>query len=57
MARLVDDEILDTLTIIARPESLATEVQQRYGGVADRILVSWWRKEWWPPVEKALRVL
>jgi probable F420-dependent oxidoreductase len=57
MARLVDDEMLDTLTIITRPESLAGEVRQRYGGLADRINVAWWRKEWWPAVEEELREL
>jgi probable F420-dependent oxidoreductase len=57
MARLVDDEMLDTLTIITRPESLAGEVRRRYGGLADRINVAWWRKEWWPPVEEELRKL
>jgi probable F420-dependent oxidoreductase len=57
MARLVDDEMLDTLTIITRPESLAGEVRRRYGGLADRINVAWWRKEWWPAVEEELREL
>ena len=57
MGRLVDDEILDTLTIVTRPESLAAEIGHRYGGVADRITVSWWRKDWWPAVEEALRAL
>ena len=57
MARLVDDEMLDTLTIITRPELLAGEVRRRYGGLADRINVAWWRKEWWPAVEAELRTL
>lgn len=57
MARLVDDEMLDTLTIITRPELLAGEVRRRYGGLADRINVAWWRKEWWPAVEEELRKL
>ena len=57
MARLVDDEVLDTLTIICRPAELAAEVGARYGGLVDRINVSWWRKEWWPDVEKELRAL
>ncbi len=52
MARLVDDEVLDTLTIICRPSELAAEVGARYGGLVDRINVSWWRKEWWPDVER-----
>ena len=29
----------------------------RYGGLVDRINVSWWRKEWWPAVEEELRAL
>jgi hypothetical protein len=57
MARLVDDEVLDTLTIICRPSELAREVRGRYGGLVDRINVSWWRREWWPDVEKELRAL
>jgi probable F420-dependent oxidoreductase len=57
MARLVDDEVLDALTIVCLPGDLAAEVGARYGGVVDRINVSWWRKEWWPDVEKELRAL
>jgi probable F420-dependent oxidoreductase len=57
MPRLVDDEVLDTLTIICRPSELAGEVGARYGGLVDRINASWWRKEWWPDVERALRAL
>jgi probable F420-dependent oxidoreductase len=55
MAALVDDEVLDTFAIVATPESLAPEVEKRYGGLVDRINVSWWRKPWWPPVERSLR--
>jgi probable F420-dependent oxidoreductase len=57
MARLVDDEVLDTLTIVCTPDDLAGEVGARYGGLVDRINVSWWRKEWWPDVERELRAL
>jgi probable F420-dependent oxidoreductase len=57
MARLVDDTVLDTLTIVCTPDRLAGEVASRYGGLVDRINVSWWRKDWWPDVEKALRAL
>jgi probable F420-dependent oxidoreductase len=57
MAELVDDEVLDTLTIVCGPGELAGEVARRYGGLVDRINVSWWRKEWWPDVEKDLRAL
>jgi probable F420-dependent oxidoreductase len=57
MAKLVDDEMLDTFTIVTRPESLVDEVRRRYGGLVDRITVSWWRKEWWPPVGEELRAL
>ena len=57
MARLVDDEVLDTLTIVCPPDALAGEVGARYGGLVDRINVSWWRKEWWPDVEQELRAL
>ncbi len=57
MADLIDDEVLDTFTIIATPDTLADEVRGRYAGVADRITVSWWRKDWWPPVDDVLRTL
>ena len=57
MARLVDDSVLDSLTIVCTPDRLAGEVATRYGGLVDRINVSWWRKDWWPDVEKDLRAL
>jgi probable F420-dependent oxidoreductase len=57
MATVIDDEILDTLSIVTTPERLAGEVQRRYGGIADRINVGWWRKDWWPPVGEELRRL
>jgi probable F420-dependent oxidoreductase len=57
MARLVDDSVLDTLTIVCAPDRLAGEVATRYGGLVDRLNVSWWRKDWWPDVEKDLRAL
>ncbi len=57
MARLVDDSVLDTLTIVCTPDGLASELEARYGGLVDRINVSWWRKDWWPDVEKDLRAL
>ena len=41
----------------ARPTGWPAEVGARYGGLVDRINVSWWRKEWWPDVEKELRAL
>jgi probable F420-dependent oxidoreductase len=57
MVDLVDDEMLDTLTIIATPDTVAKEVGERYGGLVDRITVSWWRKEWGPAVNDVLRTL
>ena len=57
MAALIDDEMLDTFVIIAHPDTLAARVAERYGGVADRINVSWWRKDWWPTVGAELRTL
>ncbi len=57
MARLVDDDVLDALTIVCTPDELAGRVAERYGGLVDRINVSWWRKDWWPAVEKELRAL
>ncbi len=57
MAALVDDEILDTLTIVATPTTLAPEIEARYGGLVDRITMSCWRKDWWPAVNDALRAL
>jgi alkanesulfonate monooxygenase SsuD/methylene tetrahydromethanopterin reductase-like flavin-dependent oxidoreductase (luciferase family) len=57
LAKFVDDEMLDTFSIIATPQTVAGQVQARYGGLADRIMVTWWRKPWWPPVEAELRAL
>ena len=57
MAGLIDDEMLDTFTIIGPHETLASEVGRRYGGLVDRITVAWWKKEWWPPVGEELRAL
>jgi probable F420-dependent oxidoreductase len=57
MADLVDDAVLDALTIIATPETVAKEIGTRYGGLADRITVSWWRKPWGPAVNDVLRTL
>jgi probable F420-dependent oxidoreductase len=57
MAALVSDEMLDTLAIIATPDTVAAEIGSRYGGLADRITVSWWRKGWGPAVNEVLRTL
>jgi probable F420-dependent oxidoreductase len=57
MAGLVDDEMLDALTIVATPGTLAAELREGYGGLVDRINVSWWRKAWWPAVNEELRAL
>ncbi len=57
MGKLVDDEMLDTFTIVTSPERLAAEVGDRYGGLADRITVGWWRKPWGPAVAAELRSL
>ena len=57
MADAIDDEMLDTFTIVTTPDALAGEVKARYGGLVDRITVGWWRKDWWPAVEQALRAL
>ena len=57
MADAIDDEMLDTFTIVTTPDALAGEVRARYGGLVDRITVAWWRKDWWPAVEEVLRSL
>ena len=54
---IADDEMLDTLTIIATPDTVAKEIGTRYGGLVDRITVSWWRKPWGPAVNDVLRTL
>ena len=53
----IDDEMLDTFTIVTTPDALGGEVKARYGGLVDRITVGWWRKDWWPAVEEVLRAL
>jgi probable F420-dependent oxidoreductase len=55
MSELIDDGMVDTFTIIARPDALVPELRARYGGVADRITASWWHKDWWPGVVEELR--
>ncbi len=57
MAQLVGDDVLDAFTIITSPGRLVEEVRARYGGIVDRITVSWWGKEWWPPVGAELAAL
>jgi probable F420-dependent oxidoreductase len=57
MAHLVDDEMLDTITIVTTPEAIVSEVGARYGGLVDRMTVGWWHKNWWPGVEEGLRAL
>ena len=57
MEALVGDDVLDTLTIVATPGTVAGEIAARYGGLVDRITVSWWRKEWGPAVNDELRSL
>jgi probable F420-dependent oxidoreductase len=57
MSVLVNDEMLNTFSIVTYPESLAGEVRVRYGGLADRINAAWWRKSWWPAVGEELRSL
>jgi len=57
MTALIDDEVLDAFTIITSPGALASEVRARYGGLVDRITVSWWAKDWWPPVGAELAAM
>ncbi|HUC06361.1 MAG TPA: TIGR03617 family F420-dependent LLM class oxidoreductase [Acidimicrobiales bacterium] len=57
MARVVDDEMLDTLAIVCSPGELAAQVGARYGGLCDRIGATWWDRAWWPDVERELRAL
>ena len=37
MGELIDDEILDTFAVVADRETIAAEVQGRFGGMVDRI--------------------
>jgi probable F420-dependent oxidoreductase len=37
MGKLINDDILSEFAIVGRPEDVATEVENRYGGLADRI--------------------
>ena len=37
MGALIDDEILNTFAVVGEPESIASELHQRYGDVIQRI--------------------
>lgn len=41
MGSLIDDDTLSAFAVIGEPDSLAQQVLQRYGGLADRISVAW----------------
>jgi probable F420-dependent oxidoreductase len=57
MSALIDDDVLDTFTVVTTPALLAGEVASRYGGLVDRIMTTWWRKPWAPAVNDELRHL
>jgi hypothetical protein len=37
MGKLINDDVLSEFAIVARPEDVPKEVENRYGGLADRI--------------------
>jgi probable F420-dependent oxidoreductase len=60
MGTLIDDEILTTFAVVGRPESIAPELERRYGDVVDRI--SFYAPyasdpERWLPVIDALKAI
>ena len=40
MALIIDDDVLDEFVVVARYDELASMIEQRYGGLIDRIEVS-----------------
>lgn len=40
MAALVDDDLLHSVAVVARPEDVATEIRRRYGSLLDRVALN-----------------
>jgi probable F420-dependent oxidoreductase len=38
MGRRIDDEVLDEFAVVGEPHEIAAKIQQRYGGIFDRLL-------------------
>jgi probable F420-dependent oxidoreductase len=55
MAELVTPEMVDAFAIEAPPEDLADEILDKYGGVADRIQLSYVGSDYWEDVRAELR--
>ena len=37
MGSLVDDDVLNAFAVVAEPDRLAAEIEQRFGGLVDRV--------------------
>jgi len=55
MAGLITDEMLEAFAIEAEPDDLASEVEAKYGGVADRIQLEYDGSDYWSDVLDDLR--
>ncbi len=55
MTELVTDEMLDAFAVRAPPEDLADEILDSYGGVADRVQLTFDGSDYWADVLEALR--
>jgi alkanesulfonate monooxygenase SsuD/methylene tetrahydromethanopterin reductase-like flavin-dependent oxidoreductase (luciferase family) len=38
MGRRIDDEVLDAFAVVGEPHEIAAKIEQRYGGIFDRLL-------------------
>jgi len=55
MAGLVTDDMLDTFAIRAPPQDLADEILDKYGGVADRLLLNFDGNDYWGDILEELQ--
>jgi len=47
MAGLITDEMIEALTVRAPPADLADEILDKYGDVADRVLLKFTGEDYW----------
>jgi probable F420-dependent oxidoreductase len=52
MGTLIDDEVLETFTLVAEPDRLAHGILERFGGLLDRVTLNvGYTGGWKPPIE------
>lgn len=55
MTDLITDEIIEAFSVQAPVSQIATEIERKYGGVADRVMVDFNREEYWGDIIEDLR--